>query len=676
MEILTYLLINLLLFASWYALLFRKRELLRLSDRLAGSFILGLTQIIVTEMLLGVVFRKLFPKPLFILNIFISFSVLIFALSPGGGLGGIYSEIRDSASRIFRILRRDAVLSCIFILFLISICWIIFLGYLFPSYTWDALWYHLPMVGYISQSGAIQEIPATYFIEQFINIFPKNIELFFLWNTIFLKDDAIIDLSQFLFTLIGVLTVYSIARKLKINERSAVYSALLFFFTPILILQSTTNYVDIAVSVLFLVALNFLLYNSPANSNNNDGRGYSGYSRTPILLSGLATGILLGSKGSGPLFVIILTAAFMTQELAGYFSRNKLLQSTQPGNVPDRINSRIKDVFIKYLTFFILPALLLGGYWYIKNWVIYGSPVYPMEISIFNFTIFKGLYSGIIDPSPEVINNLSFLQRPLYVWQDRVKYYLYDSRFSGFGPLWFILFLPSLVFTAIYATKKKEYNFLFISAVLAVTFILYPRNWNTRYVIFIVGLGALSFGMVLEYFIEREKVLKFFALLLVVYTFLFSNSPCIMPEKVREFIHLPAEERTIARLAPFNLDLQARQEYGYWIWISKNLSRGETLAYTFEPLFHSPLWNREFSNRIVITKADNFSEWLKSLKEENVTYILARNRSMEDKWIMKEREALKSLWWVKGVKNKFKTVYSDENYKIIRFSAVATNLHE
>ena len=667
MEILTYLSINLLLFASWYALLFRQRELLRLSDRLTGAFILGLTQIIVTEMLLGVVFRKLFPKPLFILNICISFSVLIFALFPGHGLSAIYKEIRDSASRISSILLRDAVLSCIFILFLISVCWIIFLGYLFPSYTWDALWYHLPMVGYITQSGAIQEIPATYFIEQFINIFPKNIELLFLWNTIFLKDDAIIDLTQCLFTLIGVLTVYSLARKLKINERSAAYSALLFFFTPILILQSTTNYVDIAVSVLFLVAVNFQLCRSTANSNNNDGSGYPGDARTPLLLCGLATGILLGSKGSGPLFVIILTAAFLTHELAGYYSRKKLFGSTQPGKVPDHINSRIKDIFIKYVTFFVLPAVLLGGYWYIKNWVIYGSPVYPMEISIFNVTIFKGLYAGIIDPSPEVINNLSFLQRPLYVWQERVKYYLYDSRLSGFGPLWFILFLPSLVFSAVYAIRKKDYNFLFISALLAVSFILYPRNWNTRYVIFIVGLGALSFGIVLEYFIDRGKVLKFFALLLVVYTFLFSNSPCIMPGKVKEFIHRPEEERTIARLAPFNLDLQARQEYGYWIWISNNLSGGETLAYTFEPLFHSPLWNREFSNRIVHTKADNYSEWLKSLKEEHVTYILARKRSMEDKWILKEEEALKSLWWVKRVKHKFKAVYSDENYKIIRF---------
>ena len=67
------------------------------------------------------------------------------------------------------------------------------LGYLFPSYTWDALWYHLPIVGYIMQSGAIQEVPNYSFINQWINMFPKNIELFFLWNIIFLENDVIRD---------------------------------------------------------------------------------------------------------------------------------------------------------------------------------------------------------------------------------------------------------------------------------------------------------------------------------------------------------------------------------------------------------------------------------------------------------------------------------------------------
>lgn len=655
MNTLKFIIINLALFSSWFLFLHKKKEDLSFADRLIGSFILGLAQIIATEMLLGILFKQLYAAPLFLLNIIISSSVLIAASAGINIFSTAFDEIRSETLRIFGIINYDRVLLFIFCLFLGSVCWMLFLGYFFPSYAWDALWYHLPMVGYIMQNGAIQETYTPWFIDQFINIFPKNTELFFLWNTIFLKSAIIVDLSQLLFTLMGVLTIYSMALKLKIKEKYALYSSLLFFFTPIMILQSTTNYVDVAISVLFLIAVNFLLSTPADHAGDEKGEGYS--RRWPLLLSGIAAGILLGSKGSGPLFIAVLSLAVLFKIFVKQFGLSSF---------PDKIGV-IRQGIGNYLLYFLLPVILFGSYWYIKNWIFYGNPVYPMEISFANVTIFKGLYGGIIDPSPEVLNNLPPLKKLLYVWEERVKYYLYDSRSSGFGPLWFILFLPAILFSTLLSIRRKERNFLFIGIILIVTFILYPRNWNTRYVIFIVGLGSLSFGMTLEYFRERENILKVLALLLASYTSLVSNSPCVMPQKIKEFLLQPAEERTIARQAPFNIDMHARQEYGYWIWISKNISAGDTLAYTFEPLFHSPLWNSGFSNKIVSIKSDTYSEWLKTLKEKNVTYILIRTRSAEDEWIEKEAEALKSLWWVKGPMKRYETVYSDKNYKIVRF---------
>lgn len=655
MNTLKYIIINLALFSSWFLFLVKKKEDISFADRLIGSFILGLAQIIATEMLLGILFKQLYAAPLFILNIIISSSLFIAASAGRNIFSNTYDEIRSETGRILKIINYDRALLFIFGLFLASVCWMIFIGHLFPSYAWDALWYHLPIVGYIMQSGAIQENHTPWFIDQFINIFPKNTELFFLWNIIFLKSDIIADLSQLLFTVMGVLTIYSMALKLKIKEKYALYSSLLFFFTPIIILQSTTNYVDVAISVLFLITVNFLISKPEGHANDEKRDVY--FRRWPLLLSGIAAGILLGSKGSGPLFIAILSLAILSRIFIKRFN---------PFSRPAK-RGIIRDGLRPYLLYFLLPSILFGSYWYIKNWVLYGNPVYPMEISFANITIFKGLYGGIIDPSPEVLNNLSPLKKLLYVWEERVKYYLYDSRFSGFGPLWFILFLPGILFSSLLSIKRKDHNFLFIGIILIVTFILYPRNWNTRYVIFIVGLGALSFGMTLEYFREREFILKILALLLAGYTFLVTNSPCVMPEKIKEFIRQPAEERTISRLAPFNIDMYARQEYGYWIWISKNISAGETLAYTFEPLFNSPLWNNGFSSRIVNIKSDTYTEWLKTLKEKNVTYILIRTKSVEDEWIEKEAEALKSLWWVKGSIKRYETVYSDKNYKIVRF---------
>ena len=682
-----YIAVNFLLFSSWYFLLSSVKKKgppefingefrMPFIDRVIGTFVLSLAQIIVTEMILGVVFKRLYAMPLFYLNVFISLIVLILAVHSGNnrflnppapplqkwGKGGFLDknifkscllEFRDEANRFYNIIKADRLLLCLFALFLLYFCYMIFTGWLFPSYTWDALWYHLPIVGYIMQAGAIQENSAPSLIDLFINIFPKNIELFFFWNIVFLESDIVADLSQMLFTIAGVLTVYSIAVKLKIRKEHALYSSLLFFFAPIVILQSTTNYIDITVSVLFLIAINFLMYSTPEyGSGNEAGMMCPGKRKLPVLMAGITTGILLGSKGSGPIFMFVLLAAVVVQAFA-----RRLIKSLK----------HFLLFTVHYSLFFILPAFLLGGYWYVKNWVLYNNPVYPMDISFSGITIFKGMYGGIIDPPPQVFKGLTLPAQLFYVWLERVEYYLYDSRLSGFGPVWFILFLPSVVFSLVSSVKNKKYDFLFVSAILIGTFLIYPRNWNTRYVIFITALGAVSFGLVLDYFDAKGKGLKVAALLLVVYTFFTANSPCITPSKIKEFIRLPAKERTIAGQAPFNIDLHARQEYGYWIWIGNNMAKGDTLAYTFEPLFLSPLWNSGFSNKIIHIKSESYNEWLENLKMNNVTYVLIRQNSEEDKWVDKARKLIGRFWWLSAPSEKFKVVYSDENYKIMNF---------
>lgn len=632
--------------------------------------VLALSQIIVTEMLLGVVFENLYAGPLFILNLTVSAGLLSFSIILSGKPGftavirlleGVLNEIKDGVTSFIRLIIGNRMLLSVFLFFIASICSIVFSGYLFPSYTWDALWYHLPIVGNIMQSGAIQEVAVNSFIDQFINIFPKNIELFFLWNIIFLQDSVITDLSQLPFAMAGVVAIYSIAVKMNIGKKNAAYSSLLFFFTPVIILQSATNYVDVAITGLFLTALNFLLDSEESqHAGNKTGEGESRQKNLPLIIAGLTAGILLGSKGSGPLFIITLSLFFVIKELRRHCMRQGYLFSEIP--------SLLKRTSKLYLLYFLIPVFLLGGYWYIKNWVIYGNPVYPMEISIFNMTIFKGLFKGLIEPPPEIIKSLSWFTRPLYVWSENISHYLYDSRLGGLGPIWFILFLPSIVFSVVYAIIRKRFSLLGVSMIIIITFLLYPRNWTPRYVIFVTGLGAISFGVALEYFGRRAYVLKITALFLAGYTLVTANSPIVNAEQIKKFIHLPAKERTIGWHAPFNIDIHARQEYGYWIWISRNISGNDNLAYTFEPLFHAPLWNNGFSNRISFIKSDTYKEWLKELKKSNVTHILVRQNSMEDKWIEKERKVFSAIGWLGGLEEKYRVVYSDENYKIVKFN--------
>ncbi len=132
MDITAYISINLLLFSSWYVLLYGRRACLSFADRLTGTFILGLTQIIATEMLLGVVFEKLSPVPLFMLNLLISLSIVIPVILTGKSKG-IFTEIKDETIKISRIIIEDKILLCIFSLFFISGWWLAFLAYLVPS---------------------------------------------------------------------------------------------------------------------------------------------------------------------------------------------------------------------------------------------------------------------------------------------------------------------------------------------------------------------------------------------------------------------------------------------------------------------------------------------------------------------------------------------------------------
>ena len=658
--------VNLFLFSAWYLLLYAVKDLLSVTDRIIGTFILGLAQIIITEMVLGVIFKKLFPVPLFSLNLFISLSLMLPVAARGKGRG-VFREIREEALRIFGIIRGDRTLLCIFILCFILMWWLVLQGYLFPSYSWDGLYYHLPIVGQIMQSGAIQEHSTPSFIQQYMNIFSKNINLFFLWNIIFLKSDVIVDLGQLPFTIAGALSVYSMGVKLGIKEKHALYSSLLFAFTPVLVLQSTINYVDVAVSMLFLVSLNFLLNDQTRSGAVKDNHAcVRECGRLPVFLSGLSAGILLGSKPTGPLFIAVLICALAIRSV---------LRAGKDSQEQGGKGVCMMSAFKTYAVYFMVPAFCMGGYWYMRNWVLHGNPVYYMDVTVFGIPLLKGLKSGWVEPAPPVIESLTYVTRLIYVWMERVQYYMYDSRLSGFGPLWCILFMPALPLSLVYGAAKKRWDFLFVCSVLIITFLIHPRNWTTRYVLFIVGAGALSFGFVMSLFTRQERVIKLIALLLALYSFLTANSPCITPAKIKEFILLPSSERTLSRLKPFNIDSKVRDEYGYWIWIENNVHSGDTLAYTFErftldtsrPFFTAPLWNRGFSNRVLYVKADSYGKWIDELKRVHATYVLVKKDSLEDRWIEKERKLFYSLRWMGGIQEKFSIVYADEHYKIAGF---------
>src|SRR5262249_28297352 len=120
--------------------------------------------------------------------------------------------------------------------------------YALPSATWDALTYHLTAVGAWFRSNHILLTPLTVKA----NTNPMNGELTFLWVQALARSDLLIELPQLVFAFIGALAVGAIARTVGVSRGGAVVAAALYFLTPTVVGQATTNYVDLVLPGLYL----------------------------------------------------------------------------------------------------------------------------------------------------------------------------------------------------------------------------------------------------------------------------------------------------------------------------------------------------------------------------------------------------------------------------------------
>jgi hypothetical protein len=281
-------------FSPYYLLTKKHSQLYSFSDRLLGAFTIGIAQIIITEAALGLALI-LESRNLFLLNLAVSTGFLLYAGLNLKELNRQRDEAGKSLAGFFNLVWKHMTLRVISVFFLLQTVWWAFMVYLFPPYAWDALAFHLPKVTCILQSHGIEVFPA---IPVFINTYPFNAELLFLWNVIYLGNDILVDGTQAVFALVSVLALYGIARKCGVKPQYAAY-VMLFLFIPIVIQQATTCYIDIIVSGLLMIAVNFMLLKDRARIN--------------LLILGMAVGMMLGTKYSYilPGLIVSLAALFL-----------------------------------------------------------------------------------------------------------------------------------------------------------------------------------------------------------------------------------------------------------------------------------------------------------------------------------------------------------------------------
>ena len=232
-----------------------------------------------------------------------------------------------------------------------------------PSTMFDTLAYHMPMVVDWFQSSAITPFYLPH-ADLANSYFPGNGELLLLWSFLPLQSDVLMGLSCLAIWGLAGLAVTYLLMKLGCPIGLGATVAAMILLSPVALMESMDPAWDLASAALFFLALAHLV----RFRGTPDARAATSF--------GLATGLHLGIKYSGPAYAVVLGCALLVVVV---------LQRRETGWLKaSRLSLTVA-----------LCVLLTGGFWYLRNLWYTGNPVYPLNVTVLGKEIMVGAGSPL-----------------------------------------------------------------------------------------------------------------------------------------------------------------------------------------------------------------------------------------------------------------------------------------
>lgn len=423
----------------------------KISDYCIGWFIICILQIIFSLEVLGIAGFISLKNVLFLNTAFLAFVFLLAKNRKTEKNIALVSRLEDLLNRME--LNKIEILCIAVITSFLAVK--LFINLANPPFGWDSLNYHFTFpVEWLKYGNLI--VPPVVFDDPAPSYYPINGSLFYLWLILPFKNVFLADLGQAPFFILSAFSVFTIAGKVGLEKKYAFYAAVLFILIPNFFKQLQVAYVDIMVAAFLLASLNYLL------ALNKD------FSLKNTFFFSAALGLALGTKTTALPFVFLIFIPFSTL----CFTRKE-----------------IKNGVLLFLlgAFLVLAA---GGFSYIRNFIMTGNPLYPLNFSIFNIQIFKGvvenqIYRTAIRPGDYSIAKILFSE--------------------GLGVQTVLFFLPALFMglpVAIAKKKGKAGFILYYFMSLPLLFILVYRFLlplpNLRYIYAVLGIASVIAFYVLD----------------------------------------------------------------------------------------------------------------------------------------------------------------------------------
>ncbi|HEV3218033.1 MAG TPA: glycosyltransferase family 39 protein, partial [Vicinamibacterales bacterium] len=219
-----------------------------------------------------------------------------------------------------------------------------------PLTAYDSLSYHLFFPARWLQEHRLSII-ATPFSDEAQAYAPVNGELYFLWLMLPFHGDLLARIGQVPFYLLSGVVLFALARRIGAKPEHAAYPAAFCFLSKPIVDQAVGANVDLICWAMFLSAL----YLGIAAVDSDERRDW--------ILWGVAVGLCLGSKFVALVYMPVLA---LLPFIRGF--RMKALWAL-PG-----------------VAMFALP-------WYLRNWIVAGSPIFPASVTFAGITIAQGAFT-------------------------------------------------------------------------------------------------------------------------------------------------------------------------------------------------------------------------------------------------------------------------------------------
>jgi hypothetical protein len=232
--------------------------------------------------------------------------------------------------------------------------------------------YHLYFAARWWQEGRLFLVAAP-FGETAAPYFPANGDLWFSWLMTSWGGDRLAKVGQAPFLLMAAVAAFAMARRLGAGPSASLIATCWFAsLTPVMLWSFEPNVDTIFAAGYLTAALFFLLY-----ALGDGGAG-------TLALGGLAAGGALGTKTVGVVFVPPLLGLAVVAALA------------RPGPVARKAGHAL---------LVLASPLVTAGFWYGRDLILTGNPLYPLQVTAFGRVWLPGWYGpGAMKFSPYYIS--------------------------------------------------------------------------------------------------------------------------------------------------------------------------------------------------------------------------------------------------------------------------------